>query len=79
IKKNNRYMGLTIYTRRSRSKSMGSDHSPFARRNIPWIFFFAATTADYHQPSDSFDKASMDLIQKYARLTYLIAFELANQ
>lgn len=79
LEKSNRYLGLTIYARKSASRSMGSDHSPFARKNIPWIFFFSATTEDYHQPSDSFEKVSPELIERYARLAYLTAFELADQ
>lgn len=79
IQENNRYLGLSIYLHKSESRSWGSDHAPFAQNNIPWIFFFAATTQDYHQPSDSIEKTSSSLIQKYARLVYLAAFCLANR
>jgi hypothetical protein len=75
----NRYMGLTIYNRKSKGMGMGSDHAPFARLKIPWIFCLVAPTEDYHEPSDSLEKVNFNLIEKYSRLTYLMSFELANQ
>jgi len=78
IEASNRHMGLTIYCRKSTRRGGGSDHAPFAGMGVPWVFCFAATTEDYHQPSDSMEKVDLKLIQKYSRLTYLMAFELAN-
>jgi hypothetical protein len=46
--------------------------------NIPWTWFFAAMTEDYHQPTDSVEKASPKLMEKIIRITYLTAFTLAN-
>ena len=46
--------------------------------NIPWAFFMAAMTEDYHQPTDSVDKVSPELMEKIIRITYLTAFSLAN-
>lgn len=33
-----------------------SDHTSFYRKGIPVLFFFTGTHADYHKPSDDFDK-----------------------
>jgi aminopeptidase YwaD len=33
-----------------------SDHTSFYRKNIPVLFFFTGLHADYHRPSDDFDK-----------------------
>lgn len=33
-----------------------SDHTSFYRKNIPVLFFFTGLHADYHKPSDDFDK-----------------------
>jgi hypothetical protein len=33
--------------------SGGSDHSSFASVKLPFVYYMAAMTADYHQPSDS--------------------------
>jgi hypothetical protein len=79
IQSSNRYMGLTVYSHKSKSRAFGSDHSPFAMLKVPWIFYAVAPTKDYHEPSDSLEKVDFKLIEKYARLTYLMAFELANQ
>jgi Zn-dependent M28 family amino/carboxypeptidase len=57
----------------------GSDHAPFAMSKIPWAFFIAAMTEDYHQPSDTVDKVSPELMEKIIRLTYLTAFDLADK
>ena len=34
----------------------GSDHSSFAAKQIPVMFFFSGLHADYHKPSDTWDK-----------------------
>jgi hypothetical protein len=78
VRNSNKYLGMTLYIRRSKSRMWGTDHAPFAFHNIPWVFYFAATTEDYHEPSDSIEKVSPDLIEKVARLTYLTAFNLAD-
>ena len=39
----------------------------------------AGMTEDYHEPSDSVEKTSKELMEKIARLTYLTAFSLADQ
>src|SRR5204863_9257312 len=33
-----------------------SDHTSFYRKNIPVLFFFTGLHADYHKPTDDFDK-----------------------
>lgn len=79
IRENNNYVGLHIHIQASEEASGGSDHAPFARNKIPWAFFIAASTEDYHQPSDTVDKTSPDLMEKIIRMTYLTAFDLADR
>jgi len=79
MRENNHHVGLHIHLQEQKEASGGSDHAPFARAKIPWAFFIAAMTADYHQPSDSVDKVSPDLMEKIIRLTYLAAFNLADK
>ncbi|MER3498592.1 MAG: hypothetical protein C4308_08135 [Chitinophagaceae bacterium] len=38
------------------SGSGPSDHTSFYRKNIPVLFFFTGLHADYHKPTDDFDK-----------------------
>ncbi len=79
IRENNSHLGLHIYLRESEEATGGSDHAPFGRAKIPWAFFNAATTEDYHQASDTVDKVSSDLMEKIIRVTYLTAFSLADK
>ena len=79
LKKNNQFVGLSLHLRKSETASGGSDHAPFAMNKIPWVFFFAAMTEDYHQPSDTVKKVSPNMIEKITRLTYLTAFSLADK
>ncbi|MBP7294712.1 MAG: M20/M25/M40 family metallo-hydrolase, partial [Acidobacteria bacterium] len=51
IRAANSHVGMALYLRPSRGAAAGgSDHAPFAQRNIPWTFFFSAMTEDYHTP-----------------------------
>jgi len=79
IRENNNHVGLHLSMRASEEGMGGSDHAPFALSNIPWAFFIAAMTEDYHQPTDSVEKVSPDLMEKIIRITYLTAFSLANK
>ncbi len=56
-----------------------SDHYNFAKNNIPVIFYFNGTHADYHKPSDTPDKIQYDLLETRARLIFHTAWELANR
>lgn len=56
-----------------------SDHYNFAKNNIPIIFYFNGTHADYHRPTDTPDKINYDLLAKRARLIFYTAWELANR
>lgn len=56
-----------------------SDHYNFAKNNIPVIFYFNGTHADYHQPSDTPDKIRYDLLETRTKLIFYTAWELANR
>ncbi len=79
IRKNNHYVGLHIHMTASEEGMGGSDHAPFAMNDIPWAFFIAAMTEDYHRPSDTVDKVSPELMEKIIRMSYLTAFDLADR
>ena len=79
IRKNNNHVGLHMRITGSEEATGGSDHAPFGQAKIPWTFFIAAMTEDYHQPSDSVEKVSAGLMEKIIRLTYLAAFDLADK
>ena len=56
-----------------------SDHYNFAKNNIPIIFYFNGTHADYHKISDTPDKINYDLLENRARLVFHTAWEVANR
>ncbi|RCS27204.1 peptidase M28 [Polaribacter sp. WD7] len=56
-----------------------SDHYNFAKHNIPVIFYFNGTHADYHKPTDTPDKINYELLEKRARLIFHTAWEIANR
>lgn len=56
-----------------------SDHYNFAKNNIPVIFYFNGTHADYHRPTDTPDKIEYELLANRAKLIFHTAWELANR
>ena len=56
-----------------------SDHYNFAKNNVPVIFYFNGTHADYHKASDTPDKIEYDLLENRTRLVFHTAWEVANR
>ncbi len=56
-----------------------SDHYNFAKNNIPVIFYFNGTHADYHKPTDTVEKIQYDLLAQRAQLVFYTAWKLANR
>ena len=59
--------------------SGGSDHASFAQVKKPFVYYMAAMTSDYHQPSDSVEKVSGELLAKISQHGYLTIFKFADQ
>ena len=59
--------------------SGGSDHASFAQVKKPFVYYMAAMTSDYHQPSDRVEKVSGELIAKISQHGYLTVFKFADQ
>lgn len=55
-----------------------SDHYNFAKNNIPVIFYFNGTHADYHKPSDTVEKINYPFLQDRTRLIFHTAWKIAN-
>jgi len=78
----NQYVGLDIMLRPASTQERGgggSDHSSFAMVKVPYVYYMAAMTPDYHQTSDTVDKVSGDLIAKVSRMAYLTTFTIADK
>jgi hypothetical protein len=61
------------------SDSIGrSDNMSFYMKAVPALHFFTGTHADYHQPSDTWDKLNYEGMERIAALTRAVALRLAN-
>ena len=56
-----------------------SDHWNFAKNNVPIIFYFNGTHADYHKPTDTIEKIEFDLMTKRTQLVFHTAWVIANR
>jgi hypothetical protein len=82
IRAANKFVGLDVYVREAKRTDVGfgdSDHTSFHEAKIPWIWPFTAVTENLHQTSDSFDKASGELMEKVSRLMFVIAWMIAEK
>jgi len=77
----NKYVGLDLAMQFNPlgAGSGGSDHSSFAQVKKPYVYYMAAMTSDYHQPSDSVEKVSGELIAKISQMGYLTVFEFVDR
>ena len=58
--------------------SGGSDHAPFAKKDIPVFYFMAGFPPEYHRPSDQVELIKWDKMLNIVKLGYLDIYELAN-
>ncbi len=56
-----------------------TDSYNFSRKGIPVIFFFAGVHADYHRPTDDFDKADLEKAARVARAAYRLGWRIAQE
>lgn len=57
----------------------GSDNSPFARKDIPIVWYHTEGHPDYHRPSDTADKVNYTTLLEITRAAYLCLWRLANE
>jgi aminopeptidase YwaD len=70
-----RELGLEI----SQSDSVGrSDHQSFYNKQIPVLHFFTGNHADYHRPSDTWEKLNIEGMGKVSDLVLLSGLRIAN-
>lgn len=55
-----------------------SDHDPFYRRDVPFLFLFTGTHEDYHGRHDHADKLDYERMEGIARLAYGIVDRVAD-
>ena len=81
---NDQYIGLELdYTFNAEDDPnryyYRSDHYNFAKLNIPIIFYFNGTHADYHKETDTPDKINYEQLETRTRLVFHTAWEVANR
>lgn len=76
LERANRRVRLDLKT--TASAVSASDHMQFELKGIPVLFFFSGLHADYHRPSDTWDKIAIEALEKVADLVYLVVEELSR-
>lgn len=56
----------------------GSDHAPFAKRQIPAVFIHTGLHGDYHTPDDTAEKINYPALTNIAKLTFHFLVEVDN-
>lgn len=55
-----------------------SDQYPYIQYGVPAVWFFCGTTEDYHQETDTVERADFEKMERVTRLVYLTAMELGD-
>jgi len=71
-------INLDINMRPTMSKGGGSDHSPFARKDIPFFYFMAGWHDEYHTPKDEVKLVNYRKLRDIARIGFLNIWSMAN-
>lgn len=56
-----------------------SDHYPYAKKNIPVLYFSSLPHALYHTPADEAATINIEKVTKFARWMYATGFRVANE
>ena len=63
----------------SQSGYASSDHTSFVTKRIPVLFFFSGLHADYHKPSDTWEKINPDAAANLLNVVARVTVELASE
>lgn len=71
-------LGLEIkYSAQERPRG-GSDHTPFASKDVPVFYYMAGFPPEYHSTNDHVEKVNWDKMVKIIKLGYLNIWELST-
>jgi Zn-dependent M28 family amino/carboxypeptidase len=70
---------LDIKMRPTTSKGGGSDHSSFARKDIPFFYFMAGFHKEYHTPKDEIELVNYHKLRDISRIGFLHVWAIANE
>ncbi|MCK5764543.1 MAG: M20/M25/M40 family metallo-hydrolase, partial [Bacteroidales bacterium] len=71
-------INLDITMRPTMSKGGGSDHSSFARKDIPFFYFMAGWHDEYHTPKDEIKLVNYQKMADIIRVGFLNIWTMAN-
>jgi len=71
-------LGLDVSYHPQEKPHGGSDHTPFAEKNIPILYYLAGHNEEYHTPADELDKINYDKMARIIRLSFTDLWNLAN-
>jgi len=71
-------LGLKVDYRAYDRPRGGSDHTPFAAKDVPVMYFMAGFHPDYHTPADHVELVNWDKMVDIIRVGFLNTWELAN-
>lgn len=69
---------LTPEFQDSKNLPGGSDHMPFDRIGVPFIFYFTDLHPDYHKESDHADKINYEKVTDITKSAFLNLWKMAN-
>ena len=72
------HCGLVVVPLLSYPMLGNSDHFPFAQRGTPSVFFNTEGHRELHQPSDTVEKINAKKMSQIVKLSYLLAFSIAD-
>jgi len=80
LKEANNYVGLHL---RYATDDEASDHAAFTELrptyNIPVLCFWTGYHADYHKPTDTWDKVNCEKVRDVARLAFLVSWKAGQK
>ncbi len=71
-------IGLDMTYRPQEKPHGGSDHTPFAEKGIPILYYLAGYDEQYHTPADELDKINYEKMARIIRLAFTDLWTLAN-
>ncbi len=72
-------LGLRISPKPWDKPTSGSDNAPFARKDIPIIWFHTEGHPQYHMPDDTVEKIDWNKFEAIVKTSFIMLWDLANE
>jgi hypothetical protein len=71
-------INLDIQMKPTMNKGGGSDHSPFARKDVPFFYYMAGWHDEYHTPKDEIELVNYRKMTDIIKIGFLNVWAIAN-